>query len=508
VRKSLKNNGALLQKKDETINVFPETLWKYDSSSQVLDKSGSVHLVINMSDSDIGHSTNDYMNNLSDIGFDSATSVTNKIRSPEGRSPYHKNVTQRGYECTGCLCGYKIGQGAMFQQLSDSSDTERRVEYPKKQKKILYVVNGVHFKLYKHYTPTRILGSGTYAAVCEAVNSRTGSYVAVKKNSNVFHDLSEAKRILREIKLLAHFDHDDIVNLIDTVPPDLDEINSYKDVYLILEKMEVPLSKVIKHTKLEDAHWKIFVYQMLRGLKYIHSAGVIHRDLKPDNILVNRIDCNLKITDFGLARGVWKEEEELTEYVVTRWYRAPEIACAAKHYDEKIDLWSVGCIFAELMLRRPFFPGGNHIEQLKLNFIILGTPKSLDWVKTPAIRSWIEQMDHCEGKNLRKIFPAASEHALDLLIKMLEVDPRKRIPTGNALAHPYLKEHHDPEKEITCDKFDISFEFEAAINSRFGVRHMMYEELRKIRNMKRKRKRKHLRRARSHPHNLLVSSDL
>jgi len=374
----------------------------------------------------------------------------------------------------------------------------------KKQKKVLYVVNGVHFKLYKHYTPTRILGYGAYAIVCEAENSRTGSYVAIKKNSNVFHDLSDARRILREIKLLAHFDHDDIVKLIDTIPPDLDEIKSFKDVYLVLQKMEVPLSKVIKHTRLEDPHYKIFVYQMLRGLKYIHSAGVIHRDLKPNNILVNGIDCNLKITDFGLARGVWKEEQELTEYVVTRWYRAPEIACSAKHYDEKVDLWSVGCIFAELMLRRPFFPGGNHIEQLKLIFIILGTPASLDWVKTPAVRSWIEQMGHCEGKNLRKIFPAASELAMDLLIKMFEVDPSKRISSKNALAHPYLMEHHDPEKEITCDKFDISFEFEAAINSRFGVRHMMYEELKKIHM---KRNMKNLRKTRSNSHPRVVSSE-
>merc|ERR1711920_1096409 len=116
-------------------------------------------------------------------------------------------------------------------------------------------------------------------------------------------------------------------------------------------RMETTLAKVIKSKqKLTERHYQFFVYQMLRGLKYIHSAGVIHRDLKPENILINGADCNLKITDFGLARGVHMEDAlNLTEYVVTRWYRAPEVMCSAKQYDEKVDVWSVGCIFAELL---------------------------------------------------------------------------------------------------------------------------------------------------------------
>jgi len=191
----------------------------------------------------------------------------------------------------------------------------------------------------------------------------------------------------------------------------------------------------------------------------------------------------------------------LTEYVVTRWYRAPEVMCCAKWYDEKVDLWSVGCIFAELLLQRPFFPGGNHIEQLRLIFIIMGTPSSLDWIKTPEAKNWIQRMDHCEGKNLRKIFSKASEPALDLLSKMLEVDPRKRISVAKALEHPYLQEHHNPAKEVTCEKFDISFEFESAINSRFGVRHMMYEELKKIHT-----NRRNTRKARTSSHSPLLSN--
>merc|ERR1719419_1449463 len=240
--------------------------------------------------------------------------------------------------------------------------------------------------------------------------------------------------------------------------------------------MEVNLSKVIKHQKLTNRHYQFFVYQMLRGLKYIHSAGVIHRDLKPENILINGADCNLKITDFGLARGVYKEDNlNLTEYVVTRWYRAPEVMCSAKQYDEKVDVWSVGCIFAELLIRKPIFPGGNHIEQLKIIFAILGTPEPdcLDWIKTPEAKHWVERMQPSRGRNLSKIFHEASPEALDLLTKMLL---------------------HDPAKEVTCKKFNTAFEanFESAINSPFGIRHMMYEEMKNFKRNRKARMRKRL----------------
>lgn len=364
-----------------------------------------------------------------------------------------------------------------------------------RKKKADYRIKGEKFTVYDYYTPTRILGTGAYASVCEALNKRTGKSVAIKKNKGVFQDLSDAKRILREIKLMAHFDHDDIVRLLSVIPPNEDELETFEDVYLVLEKMEVNLSKVIKHQKLTDRHWQFFVYQMLRGLKYIHSAGVIHRDLKPENILINGQDCNLKITDFGLARGVYKEEKDLTEYVVTRWYRAPEVMCSARQYDEKVDVWSVGCIFAELLIRKPLFPGGNHIDQLKLIFSLIGTPApdSLDWIKTPEAKQWVKRMTPSKGKNLGKILTKATPDALDLVTKMLRLDPSKRISVVEALEHPYLKELHDPKKEVNCEPFNIDFEYEAAINSKFGVRHMMYQELKnfskakKLRNARRKK---------------------
>jgi len=388
----------------------------------------------------------------------------------------------------------KIRRRSMFPAGSRAEEAARKsrpsgVKKKSKKKKADYRIKGEKFRVYDYYAPTRILGSGAYASVCEAMNKKTGKSVAIKKNKGVFQDLSDAKRILREIKLMAHFDHDDIVRLISVIPPDDDERETFEDVYLVLEKMEVNLSKVIKHQPLTNKHYQFFVYQMLRGLKYIHSAGVIHRDLKPENILINGADCNLKITDFGLARGVYKEEKNLTEYVVTRWYRAPEVMCSARQYDEMVDEWSVGCIFAELLLRKPLFPGGNHIDQLKLIFNLIGTPAadSLDWIKTPEAKQWVQRMGPSKGKSLEKILTNATPDALELIKKMLTLDPTKRISVVKALEHQYFKELHDPAKEITCEPFDIGFEFEAAINSKFGVRHMMYEELKNFQKNKRSR---------------------
>jgi len=394
----------------------------------------------------------------------------------------------------------KIRRSAMFPADKCQSKLYRkkrgkvlcRSRKKKKRKIVEHCIGGEKFFLYEHYKPTRILGTGAYSAVCEATNEKTGETVAIKKNKSVFNERADAKRILREIKLMAHFDHEDIVELIGVIVPPADEIDTFEDVYLILEKMQVNLARVIRHQQLSKRHQQFFVYQMLRGLKYIHSAGVIHRDLKPENILVNGSDCNLKISDFGLARGVTKggKDMNLTEYVVTRWYRAPEVVCSGRQYDEKVDVWSVGCIFGELILGHPLFPGGNHINQLNTIFEILGTPErdSLDWIKTPDARKWIKRLTPSKGKGLRSMFSSACDDAVDLLTKMLLLDPGKRISVEEALAHPFLKELHNPAYEFTCEKFDISFEYEQAMSTEFGVRHMMYKELKNFNKNRRARR--------------------
>jgi len=334
--------------------------------------------------------------------------------------------------------------------------------------------------LYDYYQPVRIIGSGAYAVVCEAHNTVSGKKCAVKKNKGVFDHITDARRILREIKLLMHFQHQDIISMIDVIPPDSTDIDTFNDVYLVMPKMETTLAKVIRsRQKLTDRHYQFFMYQMCRGCAYMHSANVIHRDLKPENILINGADCNVKITDFGLARGVCKDDNVPigTEYVVTRWYRSPEVMCSAGFYDETVDIWSLGCIFAELILRRPLFPGQNYLDQLKIIFEIMGTPKDLTWIKTPEAKRWVQKLKPHDGKPLKSVFEKASDGALALLSRMLTMDPQHRYSALQCIRDPYLKDLHRPEDEAACPKFDLSFEFEKAIKTKFGVRHMMYDAL-------------------------------
>lgn len=360
---------------------------------------------------------------------------------------------------------------------SDAKKKKRIRTEPRMQS---YKIKGEKFTVFEYYEPQRILGHGAYAVVCEALDTRSGKKVAIKKNRQVFQELSDAKRILREIKLLIHLNHPDIIKLIDVIPPS-EGADSFEDVYLVMDCMETTLARVIKSGQtLTDRHFQFFVYQMLRGLKYMHSAGVIHRDIKPENILINGTDCNVKITDFGLARGVHKDDHNLTEYVVTRWYRAPEVMVSARQYTEKVDVWSVGCIFAELLLGKPMFPGGNHIEQLKIIFTVMGKPVEGkdDWIKSPEAKRWIRNMKEMPGKDLSLIFQNATPLALNLLTEMLKTDPSVRISVDAALAHRYVEDLHRPEDEITAEQeFNIDFEYESRINTPFGIRHMMHEEL-------------------------------
>ncbi len=201
---------------------------------------------------------------------------------------------------------------------------------------------------------------------------------------------------------------------------------------------------------------------MLRGLKFLHSANVLHRDLKPSNLLVNA-NCDLTICDFGLARGVDGEfEEELTEYVVTRWYRAPELLCDSCYYGKTVDLWSVGCIFAEMLGRKPFFQGSNPLHQLEAIIAKLGIPpkEQLSFVTHPAARKAILARADQRPRPLASFFPAGTNpKALNLLQRMLTFHPEHRITVEGALAHPYLEELHSQMDEPLCARaFDFSWE--------------------------------------------------
>jgi len=205
-------------------------------------------------------------------------------------------------------------------------------------------VSGCTFELQSHYKLLRTVGSGAYGTVVSAVDTRSGRKVAIKRVADTFRDLTDALRIVREIRLLAHMQHENIISLIDMVPPASCE--QLVDTYMVLELCETDLHKIIYSRQLlSDEHVAYFLYQLFCALKYVHSAGVLHRDIKPSNVLLNA-DCSLKLCDFGLARGVDALPDggagELTEYVVTRWYRAPEVMLATQSYDKAIDVWAVG----------------------------------------------------------------------------------------------------------------------------------------------------------------------
>ncbi|EGG12085.1 uncharacterized protein MELLADRAFT_46685 [Melampsora larici-populina 98AG31] len=333
------------------------------------------------------------------------------------------------------------------------------------------------------------LGQGAYGVVCAAKSKRTGESVAIKKVTKIFTKKILTKRALRELKLLHHFrGHKNITCLydMDIISPD-----TFTEVYLYEELMEADLHAIIRSGQpLSDAHFQSFIYQTLCGLKYIHSASVLHRDLKPGNLLVNA-DCELKICDFGLARGFETDpalaqasnQGFMTEYVATRWYRAPEIMLSFQNYTTAIDMWSVGCILAELLGGRPIFKGRDYVDQLNQILHYLGTPseQTLRRVGSPRAQDYIRSLPHKPGVPFDQLYPNANPLALDLLSKLLSFDPSERITCNEALRHPYLAVWHDPADEIDCqERFDFGFEAE---DSTEGMKRLIVEEVTSFRRM-------------------------
>ena len=204
--------------------------------------------------------------------------------------------------------------------------------------------------------------------------------------------------------------------------------------------MDTDLHRVIRTQTLSDDHCQYFVYQTLRALKYIHSANVLHRDLKPSNLLLNA-NCDLKVCDFGLAREVNMDKDNnngfMTEYVATRWYRAPEIMLTFKEYTKAIDVWSVGCILAEMISGKPLFPGRDYHNQLQLILDVLGTPTMDDYcgIKSRRARDYIRSLPFKKKISFQSMFPGANDFAIDLLEKMLTFNPKNRISIEDALSH-------------------------------------------------------------------------
>ncbi len=408
------------------------------------------------------------------------------------------------------------------------------------------------------------LGNGSYATVWEGRHKPTGTRVAIKREENVFGDLLDCKRILREIKLLRCLHHRSIVRLIDVRAATYPD---YDTLILILELEASDIKKLIRSSEyICSEEIKRIIYELLTGVKYMHSAGVLHRDIKPGNVLLTS-DRRPKICDFGLARGGidteqipvkfekrkkprledgphWdmvssgtfeseetKDEEdkrtrmedklaatsphlELTSYVVTRWYRAPEIILCKSDYGAGVDVWAVGCIFAELLLmlnhailpgeRKPLFPGAScypyspsKVEKVKdglstlesdqLNVIldVLGVPSQEDcaFIKDQAKVLLLRGM-HGVKVDFRKKFPQAGPEAADLLKRMLEFNPYKRAKIDDCLRHPYFTS----VRSIACEAVSgsvIQFEFEneKALNKQ-RLKDLIDEELEHFRSLR------------------------
>lgn len=299
------------------------------------------------------------------------------------------------------------------------------------------------------------MGSGAYGTVCSAVDGRSGAKVAIKKLYRPFQSQILAKRAYRELRLLKHMKHENVIGILDVFTPDV-TLEKFNGFYLVMPFMGTDLSKIMKHEKLTEDRIQFLVYQILKGLKYIHSSGIIHRDLKPGNLAVNE-DCELKILDFGLARHT---DSEMTGYVVTRWYRAPEVILNWMHYTQTVDIWSVGCIMAEMITGRPLFRGNDHLDQLTEIMKITGTP-SQDFVqklKSQDAKNYIKSLPKVQKKDFASVLKHASPLAVNLLENMLVLDAEERVTAAEALMHPYFEPIHDPEEEIEAEKYDDTFD--------------------------------------------------
>ncbi|KZS94596.1 kinase-like protein [Sistotremastrum niveocremeum HHB9708] len=316
------------------------------------------------------------------------------------------------------------------------------------------------FRVERRFKLVRELGQGAYGVVISAQDEISGEHVAIKQVSRIFTKVELAKRALREITLLRHFAyHENITGLIGQPTVAL-----YSNMLNYSQPMEADLHQIIRSGQvLTSAHVQYFLYQVLRGVKFIHSAGVIHRDLKPGNLLVNS-DCELKICDFGLARGfddTASEENasQLTEYVATRWYRAPEIMLSFKRYTKAIDIWSLGCIFGELLLGKPLFKGKDYVDQLNKILDVLGTPdeKTMARIGSPKAQAYVRSLPLKKRRPFSKLLPAAEPEAVDLLTKLLTLDPDVRLTVVQALEHPWMSAYHEAnvDDEPECPtKFD------------------------------------------------------
>merc|ERR1719429_762834 len=266
------------------------------------------------------------------------------------------------------------------------------------------------------YEKLEKVGEGTYGIVYKAQDSQ-GEIYALKTIRLESEDEGIPSTAIREISLLKELQHPNIVRLCDVV-------HTERKLTLVFEFLDQDLKKLLDMCDggLDPATTKSFLYQLLRGIAYCHQHRVLHRDLKPQNLLINR-EGALKLADFGLARAFGIPVRSLTHEVVTLWYRSPDVLMGSKHYSTSVDMWSIGCIFAEMVTGRPLFPGTSDKDQLMKIFVLLGTPSLKKWPEMAKLPQYKADFHVYEARDLGKLFPTLDKHGLDILLRFLRYDP-------------------------------------------------------------------------------------
>jgi len=290
------------------------------------------------------------------------------------------------------------------------------------------------------------VGEGTYGVVYKARDNETNQFVALKKIRLESEDEGVPSTAIREISLLKELTHTYIVNLLDVVH--LMTGQSSK-LYLVFEFLDHDLKRYMDSVPgmLEPALVQSYLYQLLKGVAFCHSHRVLHRDLKPQNLLINR-HGHLKIADFGLARAFGIPVRTYTHEVVTLWYRAPEILLGSKLYSCPVDVWSVGGIFAEMATKKPLFPGDSEIDELFKIFRVLATPTDDIWPGVTHLPDYKATFPKWRGQDLDKVVPGLDANGYDILAAMLQYEPARRISAKAALTHPYF---HDLDAAMSTD---------------------------------------------------------